>query len=199
MGIRNWMGRDPQGDNNKEHSLPNWLRLSTYPDFIIGGKVNPYIKRWYLLPRLDLWIRAVLVATLLWLHHPWAPLLLCGLYLHRIIRSDDDRALHDHPVANISIVLWGSYLEVVPDWEYMDEGERVTPDSPVDIKQRHAGHIIFRRAKDPHRLLVQGEGAWTLWVIGPPLRQWGFLCGRGWVYWKEFVGADAGTIGRGCD
>jgi len=123
--------------------------------------------------------------------------LLCGMYLHRIIRSDDDRALHDHPVANISIVLWGRYVEVVPDPFRLHE--RVTPNSPTMRKLRSAGTVVFRRARDAHRLEVSGDGAWTLWLIGPPLRQWGFLCERGWVYWKEFVGEDAGTIGRGCD
>ena len=198
--LYDFLHRDPQGDNNKEHLFSNWLRLSLYPDFIIGGKSDPYIKRWYLMPRMWVWVRVLLAAYVgLWLHHPWFLLALIGLYLHNIIRSDDDRALHDHPVTNISIVIFGQYTEVVPDWSKIPKGSRITPDSPVRRKVRRAGSIVFRFASQPHRIEITDGPAYSLWLIGPPTRQWGFLCGRGWIWWKDFVGADAGTVGRGCD
>lgn len=61
----------------------------TAPDFIIGGAENPYLLRWWLVPR--------------------NPLL--NVYLHHFLRSDDDRALHCHPWPNCSILLRGTYTE----------------------------------------------------------------------------------------
>ena len=57
------------------------------PDFQIGGSVNPYCNRWWVIPR-NRWF---------------------NIYLHEFVRDDDDRALHDHPWWNISIVLRGGY------------------------------------------------------------------------------------------
>ena len=61
------------------------------PDFVIGGSDRPYMHPWWLIPR-----------------NPWF-----NVYLHRIMRSDDDRALHDHPWVNCSVLLEGSYVELV--------------------------------------------------------------------------------------
>jgi hypothetical protein len=44
------------------------------PDFVIGGD-SPYMLRWWIIPRNKFF----------------------NIYLHRFLRSDDDRALHDHP------------------------------------------------------------------------------------------------------
>lgn len=49
--------------------------LRRAPDFLVGGKENPYMKRWWLIPR-----------------NKWF-----NIYLHQFMRDDDDRALHDHP------------------------------------------------------------------------------------------------------
>src|SRR5690606_8416676 len=65
--------------------------LARQPDFIVGADnpEGPYLERWYLLPR-----NRVL-----------------NVYLHRFLRDDDDRALHDHPWAWLSLLLQGSYVE----------------------------------------------------------------------------------------
>jgi hypothetical protein len=57
--------------------------------FYIGGLDNPYMIRWFVIPR-----------------NPWF-----NIYLHKFCRDDDDRALHDHPWWFISIMLKGSYIE----------------------------------------------------------------------------------------
>lgn len=76
------------------------------PDFLIGGSEKPYLRRWFLIPRNRF----------------------CNIYLHNIRRSDDDRALHDHPWINLSILLRGCYIEVTPRGD----------------KLRWAGDIVFR-------------------------------------------------------
>ena len=59
------------------------------PDRIIGGASDPYLRRWFIIPR-NRWF---------------------NIYLHQFLRSDDDRALHDHPWVNLSILLTGRYME----------------------------------------------------------------------------------------
>lgn len=131
------------------------------PDFIIGGPSRPYMFRWYLLPR-----------------NPWF-----NVYLHCILRDDDDRALHDHPWQSVSIVLSGSYCEV-RDTRWRVYGP---------------GSVIYRRAETSHRLEVVRGPVWTLFVTGARVRNWGFHCPRGWVPWQKFVEpTDIGNVGRGC-
>ena len=38
-----------------------------------------------------------------------------GLYVHHFLRSDQDRDLHDHPWHFTSLILWGGYVEELPD------------------------------------------------------------------------------------
>jgi hypothetical protein len=63
------------------------------PDMLIGPRDDPYMRRWYLIPRNRV----------------------CNVYLHHFMHSDDDRALHSHPwLFNVSILLKGRYLEHSP-------------------------------------------------------------------------------------
>jgi hypothetical protein len=133
------------------------------PDFVIGGAERPYLRRWWLIPRNPLF----------------------NVYLHEFLRSDDDRALHDHPWANVSVLLRGCYREHTADAQHL----RVAGDVVVRASGRHA-----------HRIELVAGACWTLFMTGPRYRQWGFLCPRGWVHWRIFTAADdAGVIGRGCD
>lgn len=137
-----------------------WLKRK--PDFVIGAPGNLYMLRWYLLPR-NRWF---------------------NVYLHKIIRSDDDRALHDHPWASLSILLKGSYVEI----------------TDTSGKTYSAPHVIYRGSNYRHRLIVpDGNPVWTLFITGPKVRTWGFWCPKGFVPWHEFVDhTDHGNVGRGC-
>jgi len=150
------------------------------PDFIVGAKDDPYLLRWHIIPRNRFF----------------------NIYLHQFLRDDDDRALHDHPWGSVSIILKGEYMEHL-----------------ADGSQRWAdcGTIRFRRAKTAHRISlrwdftkeVMREGgaqfarkpAWTLFITGRRVREWGFHCPQGWRHWRDFTNAADGgaTIGRGCD
>jgi hypothetical protein len=198
-----WLNRDPRGGANREGWFPNWMQLSLYPDFIIGGAENPYIKRRYIWPRMQLLWQLLIAAGALYFHSGWWLLALLSPYLHVIIRSDDDRALHTHPSWNFSIILLGGYVEVVPDYAAIMPGEIITPDSPMLYLRRNPGNVVFRRAKSPHRLVIEpgAEPAVTIFIFGPKLQTWGFLCPQGLRHWLEFTGGenDPGHIGRGCD
>lgn len=131
--------------------------MTRAPDFIIGDN---YLRRWWIVPR-----------------NPF-----CNVYLHEILRSDDDRALHDHPWTNTSIVLSGRYVE------HMPFGLRQT---------REAGDIVTRQPTDAHRLeILPGERAVSLFMTGAKVREWGFHYPNSWT---EFVDmSNLGQVGPGC-
>lgn len=138
------------------------------PDFIIGGADNPYLLRWWMIPRNKLF----------------------NVYLHLFLRSDDDRALHDHPWANASIILRGQYVE------HRIEAGGIHAHIP-----RWAGDWHIRPSgKIAHRVELTDGPCWSLFITGPVYREWGFHCPeRGWVHWKDFTDArDVGAIGKGC-
>ena len=131
------------------------------PHFRIGDPAQPYMLRWYVLPRNKLF----------------------NIYLHKILRDDDDRALHDHPWMSVSLLLKGKYTEVT------DAG-RESYSAPA---------IRLRYSTFSHRIELHGGTAWTLFFTGPVIRNWGFHCPKGWVRWQDFVDHnDRGNVGKGC-
>lgn len=138
------------------------------PDFIIGSGDDPYLLRWWLIQRNPVF----------------------NVYLHCFVRSDDDRALHCHPWANLSVLLLGRYIEHTDPYGVLKQ--RVL--EAGDWRLRWRGGIR-------HRIeLFPGECAWTLFLTGPRYREWGFHCPHGFVHWRDFTAAhDKGQVGRGCE
>jgi hypothetical protein len=170
--------------------LGQWLitrAMQRDADFVIGGKHDPYIIRWWLTPWSRLY-RGMRDED----RTRWQTFVAClpGAYLHWILRSDDDRALHDHPWSNVSILLAGSYIEHTIAAGGVHHRTRI-----------RAGDIVVRRALAAHRLEVDEGACWSLFLTGFRLRDWGFHCPNGWVPWRKFTNpADGGaTIGAGCD
>lgn len=61
------------------------------------------------------------------------------------------------------------------------------------------GSIIYRSAEFAHRMTVN-KRAWTIFITGPKVREWGFHCPKGWRPWQEFCsGASPGQVGKGCE
>lgn len=108
--------------------------------------------------------------------------------VHHILRSDEDRHLHDHPWWSVSIILRGGYFEKLPTTcgycglEGCDRaGSRKVWRGP--------GSVVFRRARDWHQLELDADylndwrrECWTLFVTGPKRKDhdpehacWGFL------------------------
>lgn len=137
------------------------------PDVVIGGKDNPYLLRWYLVPRNPVF----------------------NIYLHLFLRSDDDRATHDHPWSNCSVLLCGRYVE-----------HTILAGGVHHRRELNAGGIRLRwSGKLAHRIELVDGPCWTLFLTGPRYREWGFHCPRGWVHWKLFTAPDdPGSVGPGC-
>lgn len=138
-------------------------------DVLIGGSERPYLERWFVIPRNPLF----------------------NVYLHRFWRSDDDRALHDHPWWNVSLILRGSYTE-----------HTIEAGGIHRRRDRRAGAMALRAARAAHRIEIDPSHAGqviTLFLTGPRLRVWGFHCPvAGWVDWRDFTSDDGLTVGRGC-
>ena len=165
-------------------TILRWAR-NREPDFIIGGKESPYLRRHWLLPRNRFF----------------------NVYVHQFLRSDDDRALHDHPwLFNASWLIEGEYLE-----------HTIAEGGVQCLAYRQAGDFKFRWGPAPHRVELLGKvepvedgraltwrshpvPCWTVFFTGPVVRNWGFHCPRaGWIPWQEFVDQrDKGAVGRGC-
>lgn len=156
--------------------LPRTFRFPRPPDVVIGGSDSPYLRRWWIIPRNRVF----------------------NIYLHSFLRSDDDRAPHDHPWVNLSILLTGSYLEHSPGgWMKLRKPWRPWAPWRLVFRRPTAVHRVeLRRSTDGREMPV-----WTLFLTGPNVRPWGFLCPQGWRHSQEFTNpADGGeTVGRGCD
>ena len=137
------------------------------PDVLIGKADNTYMQRWWVIPRNRVF----------------------NVYLHHFLRSDDDRALHDHPWLNASILLQGRYTE------------HTIAGGGVNHRAVYAaGAIKFRGPRYAHRIELTDGPCWSLFVTGPNIRTWGFHCPAGWRPWQQFVDTkNAGQIGKGCD
>lgn len=102
-----------------------------------------------------------------------------NLSLHNILRSDNDDALHDHPwLFYLTIILTGGYWEHTPKGRFW----------------RGPGSVLFRWGTTRHRLELdpsKGE-TWTLFTMGPHIREWGFcdMAGMWWIRWFEYLHAD---------
>jgi hypothetical protein len=147
-------------------------------DFVIGGADSPYLRRHWVLPRNRLF----------------------NVYVHQFLRSDDDRALHDHPwLFNVSFLLEGAYIE-----------HTIAAGGVEIASARKAGDWKLRWGPAPHRVKLIADpfaethhelGCWTVFVTGPVVRNWGFHCTKtGWIPWQRFTDArDKGSVGLGCD
>lgn len=129
------------------------------PDFVIG---DDYLRRWWVIPRNAF----------------------ANVYLHEVNKSDDDRAMHDHPWANSSYILFGGYIEHTPEGSFI----------------RREGDFVERPAHALHRLEINpGESCISLFCTGPKVREWGFQCLKGWVHWRDFTSpTDSSKTGKGC-
>jgi hypothetical protein len=90
--------------------------------------------------------------------------------IHHWLSGDDERAPHDHPWANTTLVLTGTLIEHTETGGYA-----LGP-----------GSVVTRHPTDPHRVELVSDDAWTLFVTGPIVRDWGFHTPTGWVHWRRW-------------
>lgn len=137
---------------------------------IVNCNRDPYLHRWYVL-------RTARV----------------GIFIHKFVRSDEDRALHDHPWSFIVIPLWGGYIEhsdrpptIDEEWDALLE-QRPAPRVPL---QRRVWPIISTRYRGTdyrHRVeLINDRPSWSLFIRFRKIREWGFWPREGFVLWNKW-------------
>jgi hypothetical protein len=146
-----------------------------------------------------------------WVPRNWA----LNVYLHIVRRSDDDRALHDHPWFSFSIVLDGGYFEHeikeggihTRTWygpgamRFRWHGRKA---HRLELKRHHPEdgwppEMTTMRLADFNDIRTAGDGAFelpasTIFITGPVLRRWGFHAAEhGWIDaydWDAFCEAN---------
>lgn len=172
------------------------IPLGREPDEIIGPGIrsrlrdgphpevpDQFLKRWFIKPKNE--------------YNNW--------YLHCFTKDDEDRALHDHPWWNLSILLDGSYYEHTIAKGGVHHRQLLT-----------AGDMKLRAPWDAHRVECIKElcdcsvadpcpnghvghtakcmkplPCWSLFMTGPVQHGWGFHCPGEWKDHKRF-GRDNG-------
>jgi hypothetical protein len=100
------------------------------------------------------------------------------IYLHHILRSDHDRAVHGHPWAFTSIILWNGY------WEHSNINEFGETQTTEWFR---AGDVLRRKSDWKHRLEINpGETTWSLVFTGPRVQEWGFYPNGKFCHWKKY-------------
>ena len=103
-----------------------------------------------------------------------------GVMLHKIMREDLDRELHDHPWAFFSIVLRGGYVQE----EFAN--------TRGDVRFRRIETANWMPHGVAHRIAwLLRHPTWTLVFTGPKRSSWGFFTADGWVPWREWTARDA--------
>lgn len=113
-----------------------------------------YLRRWYIF------------------RCPWF-----GVMLHKILREDVDRDMHDHPWAFVSFVLRGGYSQERAD-DYFGEDKY---NEKVEWFNR-IPHNSFHRISWLYRVPT-----WTLVFTGPKRSSWGFLVDGEWVPYRDYI------------
>lgn len=102
----------------------------------------------------------------------------CKVLLHHFLPNGDDPEPHDHPRSFWTIVLGGGYVD-----------EETFLDGSTATEPMTRGRVRFRPATHMHRTLVGPNGCWTIVVMGPLRREWGFYWDEQWWPWKAYLDA----------
>lgn len=154
------------------------MKIESILDRLLAHKVivncnhEPYLYRWYLL-------RTKRVA----------------IFIHKFTRSDEDRALHDHPWDFFVLPVWRGYIEHSSRNLTLDEKLVVVRLSQADLNApvpmwRRVLPIIgarFRRGEYRHRVeLIDGKPAWSIFIRFTERRAWGFWPREGFTAWNKW-------------
>lgn len=113
-----------------------------------------------------------------------------NIRIHKILSSDKDRHMHDHPWASTSVILKQGYWEWMPD----DQSQMAEIDLMCCHRVwRKPGDVITRKARDRHSIELDKDKSgneipsWSMFIMGPLEQQWGFYTENGKEYWRDYL------------
>lgn len=151
------------------------LSVSFIADYLIDkAKKTPYIniakgddvymERYWLFNPLDVETKCI--------KYSWIPF---SIRIHKILKEDQDRHMHDHPWDCRTFILKGQYLE-----------ERVD-----GVYARREGTTATIAFDDYHKILhVYGDCVYTMFVTGKYKGVWGFLVDGIKIKYKEYLNTE---------
>lgn len=92
-----------------------------------------------------------------------------AVYVHHLMTSDEDRALHDHPWSFVTFLMSSGYYEHTPTGRHW----------------RRRFSVLYRPATWQHRLELV-KPTWTLVFRFRRVRVWGFITKGGWMDWRTY-------------
>jgi hypothetical protein len=115
------------------------------------------------------------------------------LMVHHFLPNADDRDVHDHPRPFWTYIVRGGYDDLVPcecagtAWEGCAGcvGRGGLPGLRIGDRMR-GGMLRRRPAEHAHRTRVGPRGCWTIVVMGPLQRRWGFWRRGKWWFWRDY-------------
>ena len=143
--------------------LFGWLVYETMSG---SGQCPVYLERWTILQALG-----------------------CGIYLHHFLGDDWAIDPHDHPRRFISIGLKGWNLEDVYRNPATDPAASISGSTQLlETKRYHAPWVRSFPAHHLHRVrAAQCGDVWTLVIVLPKSRGWGFVQDGKWISFREYV------------
>ncbi len=146
--------------------------------------IDDYMSRWWIIPYKFEHAFRFFENPLGWLLQRFD----IAIRVHEILRSDSDRAYHDHPWSYISILLEGGYYEVCPE----EDGPRCIPTLIGRSYRRRyypVGSVIYRGIAHKHRLMLVGkQPVTTLFITLGKKQSWGFYPSNGiFVPYKDYL------------
>jgi hypothetical protein len=107
-----------------------------------------------------------------------------NIYIHNILRSDEEAHPHDHPWNFLSFILKGGYTEA---WLPFYEDVAYRNGVPLLNSTRKPGTVVYHDAKDFHKLTLLKDSAWTLvFTFGKRRPTWGYQTEQGWFEQKAY-------------
>jgi hypothetical protein len=98
------------------------------------------------------------------------------IYLHHILKSDQDKDMHDHPFSFKSLILSGAYQEIC---------ERHPDFSKLEIKEYLMGDVVSHCGEDIHKISLLTDSVWTLVFASKHYRMWGYRFNKD-KHWIDF-------------
>lgn len=98
------------------------------------------------------------------------------LLLHWFVPEARDPDPHDHPRSFVTFVFRGGYRDLTPS----------RAKDAFDVEYVYAPAFRFRRAAHAHITVAGPKGAWSLVVMGPERRAWGFFREGRWWQFREY-------------